>query len=144
MYTGKGASDAIIMYESSVSVPADWKSEGQTYALISNGNGVDGTVGFMIPLSLVSSGDIHRLFIAELVNGKYVPLPSVIKGDFIETSVSKEGTFALKSIQDGISKKGPSESKAPVQPDETKSGSPAIMCLITVGLSVAFCQRMRK
>jgi hypothetical protein len=98
----------------------------------------------MIPLSLVSSGDIHRLFIAELVNGKYVPLPSVIKGDFIETPVSKEGTFALMSIQDGTSKKGPSESKAPIQPEETKAGSPTIMCLITVGLAVAFCQKMRK
>lgn len=148
-YTGKGASNAIIMYDSSGFVPAEWNIEGQAYALISDGNGVDGKVRFSIPASFSSSKDMHMLFIAESVNGKYAALQSMIKGDFIEASISKEGTFALMSVKEstsqvGSSKEGASESKAPVQPEETTTGNPAIMCIVIVGIALAFCQKIKK
>lgn len=140
IYAGSGASDAIIMYDSPGSVPPGWTLEGQSYALISGGTGIDGEIYFKIPEIYLSTGETGSLFIAEFSNGQWTKLQSEISGSVISANISEEGTFALMS--GGEEATGVSEQSS--QTEGVDAGIVLLICIIIIISVVAIILKLKK
>ena len=112
---------------------------GDAYALILEGDDINGFVSFKIPDSFKESKTENTLFTAKYLNGEWIRLASVIKGDFVVSSVSNEGTFALMSPAD----KEPTE-KDSVPKKTNATGMPFVFCLLLISLAVAITVKLRK
>lgn len=138
-YSGTGASGSIIMYDSIKSVPSGWNPEGQAYALISDGNGLNGKISFKIPESFISSDEMDSLFIAEYRDGQWLMVQSEINNGIIESSVSNEGTFALMSLKDKVTGEA-----VPEQTEKKSAGIPFLISFCIIVFALAISLKLKK